>query len=508
MIEDSLAKRYGFKLGSSIVALPLSLAQQWFVMRALGPSDYGRYCYLNSFFTEVIAFFDSGTSMGFYVKLCARPKESSLVVFYWYLLLTLSGTLVALVMLFRLPGWGQWLWPGESGYGIILALLYAVGIWVGNIAGKIADAYGQTRLGEKMRLISKIGGLGVMALLFFASSLTLHALFILQITATIVPLWLLHRDMDSSDYKLVPPFSLQRGEINKYGREFWTYSHPLLTYSLLSMIAAIADRWLLQFFSGSAEQGFYGMALQIGSFCLIFTSAMLPLLARDFAKADQDRNLALVSESFERSVPRFYAIAAFLGVFMAVEADHIILVLGGENFSNAGIATALMCLYPIHQTCGQINGTLFYSTGQTHLYRNIGLFSIALGFILTVWLLGPARFGGLALGSVGLATKMVLSQVVVVNVQLWVICRQLNLSFWRLLRNQTVTLLMFSAIAIAARGAGECIVMISSARLIAACLVYVIISMLCVWMLPRIFGLSRDDFQGLFSQVMRRRNNA
>ena len=274
------------------------------------------------------------------------------------------------------------------------------------------------------------------------------------------------------------------------------------------MIAAIADRWLLQFFSGSAEQGFYGMALQIGSFCLIFTSAMLPLLARDFAKADQDRNLALISENFERSVPRFYAIAAFLGVFMAVEADHIILVLGGENFSNAGIATALMCLYPIHQTCGQINGTLFYSTGQTHLYRNIGLFSIALGFILTVWLLGPARFGGLALGSVGLATKMVLSQVMVVNVQLWVICRQLNLSFWRLLRNQTVTLLMFSAIAIAARGAGECIVMISSARLIAACLVYVIISMLCVWMLPRIFGLSRDDFQGLLSQVMRRRNNA
>lgn len=502
--EDSLVKRYGFKLGASMISLPISFAQQWFVTRAMGPSDYGRYSYLNSFFTEVIAFFDSGTSIGFYTKLCARPNETGLVTFYWCLLFALSGTLFALVALIILPGWGQLFWPAESGSAVILALLYAVGIWVGNVAGKIADAHGQTRIGEKMRLISKFGGLGAIALLFLASKLTIDALFALQIAATTLSVWLLDREMKSKDIQLAPRFSLQREEFKKYGREFWKYSHPLLTYSLSGMIAAIADRWLLQHFSGSAEQGFYGMALQIGSLCLMFTSAMIPLLARDFSKADQDRNLAIISSNFELSVSRFYAIAAFLGVFMAVEADYIILALGGERFSNAGVATALMCLYPIHQTCGQINGTLFYSTGQTRLYRNIGLFNIALGLILTVWLLGPAQIGGLSLGSVGLATKMVVTTVVAVNVQLWIICRQLNLSFWRLLRNQTLSLLGFSVIAVAARGAGECIFMIASARLIVASLIYVAVSLSLVWILARSFGLDRGDLEELLSRVIRK----
>jgi O-antigen/teichoic acid export membrane protein len=100
--EDSLAKRYGFKLGASLLGLPLSLAQQWVVTRALGPAGYGSYSFLNSFFSEVIAFFDSGTSAGFYAKLCGRPEEKGLVAFYWKLAGAITAVLfigVAVVLL-------------------------------------------------------------------------------------------------------------------------------------------------------------------------------------------------------------------------------------------------------------------------------------------------------------------------------------------------------------------------------------------------------------------------
>ena len=43
--------------------------------RMLGPANYGSYSFLKSFFTQVVNFFDSGISAGFYSKLSQRPDK-------------------------------------------------------------------------------------------------------------------------------------------------------------------------------------------------------------------------------------------------------------------------------------------------------------------------------------------------------------------------------------------------------------------------------------------------
>lgn len=362
--EDSLAKRYGFKLGASLLGLPLGLAQQWVVTRALGPSGYGSYSFLNSFFTEVIAFFDSGTSAGFYAKLCGRPTEQGLVASYWRLAGAVTGILFVGVAVVLLVGLAPWFWPAQKSRSVLLALFCGIGIWLTLIAGKIVDAHGCTTRGEKARLLYRLVSVALVGLLFVSGLLTLDSLFLLQGGLAAFLLYLWQRALRQAGFSLAPRLALMPGETRQYGREFWEYSHPLLIYSLVGTFAAVADRWLLQRLAGTIEQGFYGLALQIGSFCFLFTSAVVPLLARDFAQAHQSGESQRIALGFKHHLPRFYAIAACLGVFMAAESDHIAAIVGGDEFAHAGTATALMCLYPIHQTYGQISGSFFYATGK------------------------------------------------------------------------------------------------------------------------------------------------
>ncbi|GAH85102.1 unnamed protein product, partial [marine sediment metagenome] len=64
--EDSLKKRYFFKLCANLIGLPISIVIQSIIPRGLGPSAYGDFTFLTNFFTKVTGFFDAGTSIAFY----------------------------------------------------------------------------------------------------------------------------------------------------------------------------------------------------------------------------------------------------------------------------------------------------------------------------------------------------------------------------------------------------------------------------------------------------------
>jgi hypothetical protein len=111
----------------------------------------------------------------------------------------------------------------------------------------------------------------------------------------------------------------------------------------------------------------------------------------------------------------------------------------------------IMAFYPIHQTYGQLSGVIFFATGRTALYRNIGVFAAMLGIPLAYVLVAPARLHGLELGASGLAAKMVVYQILVVNIQLYFNARMLDLKFGRYLVHQIGSLMAFIVVALAAR---------------------------------------------------------
>ena len=108
--------------------------------------------------------------------------------------------------------------------------------------------------------------------------------------------------------------------------------------------------------------------------------------------------------------------------------------MGGESFKGAAvIPIALMSLYPIHQTYGQLNSAVYFATGRTKLYRNIGLVIKIFGLFVVYLFLAPKAQLGLNMGSTGLALKMVIVQLVGQNILLWFNTGFLKISFMKLL---------------------------------------------------------------------------
>lgn len=295
-------------------------------------------------------------------------------------------------------------------------------------------------------------------------------------------------------------WKISKDQVLAYAKEFYQYSHPLFVYALVGLIVGILDRWLLQVFSGSVQQGFYGLSYQIGAVCFLFTGAMTPLITREFSIAFAKQDLNQMAHLFRRYIPLLYGIAAYFSCFIAMQAENVAYLFGGAKFHDADLVIAIMSFYPIHQTYGQLSGSVFYATAQTGLYRNIGITFMIIGLPITYFLIAPVDMLGLNAGSAGLAIKTVLITFVAVNVQLYFNSKFLKLSFWKYLAHQLVCiscllLLAFISLMIVDSLQISSIIVIN---FLLNGIIYTISVAGLTYVFPALFGLKRKDIRSFF----------
>src|SRR5687768_11985257 len=102
--EDSLRRRYAFKLANNVVGSALDLVAVAVIPRSLGPAAFGDFNFLSSFFSQVVGFFDGGTSTAFYTKLSQRPRDVGLLKFYWFYGAGIAVAVALLVVAARASG--------------------------------------------------------------------------------------------------------------------------------------------------------------------------------------------------------------------------------------------------------------------------------------------------------------------------------------------------------------------------------------------------------------------
>ncbi|MBI1388564.1 MAG: hypothetical protein GC154_08960 [bacterium] len=293
----------------------------------------------------------------------------------------------------------------------------------------------------------------------------------------------------------------------EYALEFITYTLPLLTYSFIGMFENILERWMLQSFSGSAEQGFFGLSNRVGEICFLFTGALTPLLLREYAKAFGARDFDALRSLFKRYVPFFYCLSCYFAVFIAMQSAKISLFLGGEKFREADWAMAIMAFYPLHRTYGSLSSNVFFATNQTKLFRNISIISQSVSLPAAYFLLAPASMFGLNLGSTGLALKMVLVQCFSVNLQLWFNCRYLKLPFMKFVFHQIYSIAVFAVPSYAAIRLAEYMIQNDILSFLTSGFIYSILSVLIVYFLPGLIMMSaaeRDEYVSLILSRIKR----
>ena len=498
----SLAKRYLFKLLANCATVPVYLAMEAVLPRALGPKTYGEYNFALALFQQGMGLMDMGSSTCLYNALSRRQQETGLIAFYGRIALCALVLILAVSLCALHPAIGAWLMPQAPLWLAPLAALWAFLTWLGRILRSVNDASGATVSSELTRAVFSLGGLFLLILLFWTDKLDMHSLFAQQylvLGAMALGFWhVIH-----AEYK---DFSWRLGaeEARAYRREFFDYSHPLFVQALLSFFALSGERWMLQWFDGSVEQGFFALSQKVGMACFLFVSAMTPLVMRELSIAWGQKDLALMGRLITRFAPMLYTVAAYFSCFTLVEARAIVRLFGGEAFTEALIPVQIMALYPVHQTYGQLAGSVFHAAGRTALLRNLTALECLYGFAATWFLLAPADLYGLHLGATGLAVKTVGVQFITVNIYLLLVSRMVPLDYMQNLRYQFVALGLMLSLAFACRestvalgfGTAEDFVRFALSSVIYSCLVVALLMLV-----PRLTGLSRQELRELWART-------
>jgi len=499
---DSLKKRYFYKLGAGLIGTPISVIMAAIVPRSLGPAAYGNFTFLTQFFTKTVGFFDTGTSIGFYTKLSQRLHEKGLIKFYWFFVIFMSFMVIIFVPIVFMFNKQNILWPDQSIKYICMALIFSLFTWYSQIVIKIVDAYGYTAKGEIVRIIRRVIGLVIILALFFIGNLNLTTFFCYHYVCIFIIIIGCRYFFKKNGISLFPKIKLKSGQVKNYIKEFWIYSHPLLTYSFVGLFVGIFDIWILQKIAGSVQQAFYGLAFRISGIIFLFASSMTPLITREFSIAFGNKNIDKMRKLFIRYIPMLYVVVAFFSIFLSVNANTVSLIVGGRKFIHASVPIMIMSIYPMHQTYGQLSGSVFYATVKTKLYRNIGIIMMLIGLPVTFFLLASPKYYGLNLGATGLALKMVLIQFIGVNIQLWFNSKYLKMSFLKFFSHQLYTIVYLAFIAFLSLHLCKVISSNLIISFLANGLFYVIFTILLIYFIPGIISSSRNEINKYFRLIL------
>lgn len=502
--NDTFRKRYLFKVLSNMVILGTGIINQGIVPRALGPIAYGNFNFLVDFYDKLVSIAAMGTQEGFYTKLSKNLKDRKIILFYSYFVALLVFAVFIVVGCIFAAGYGDALWPNQEIKYIWAGAIYAILYFIMSAFHKMIDAYGYSVNGEKVRMLQRIFSTGILIFLYYFNFLSLTEYFIYNyfVFALLIVAWggilwekkILHFER----------LRLLKNEIYLYFNEFYQYCYPLAIYTVVGASRFIVERLMLQHFAGSVQQGYFWLSYNVGTICFMFTSAMTPLITREFAKSFGENDHEKIRGMFFQHSMLMYTLSAYLAVFVFLQAEKIALLFGGDVYQAANISIAIMAFYPIHQTVGQLSGAVFLATEQTKLYTHINIMFMILGIPLAYFLVAPRNQFGLEMGASGLALKTILLQVVVVNIQLWFNARYLKQSYWMYLFHQIYSVVIFIVLGKAIVFAVNSYVHSSAGSFILSGAIYSIVVLTVVFLLPGIIGRTKEEMQSLFVAPLKR----
>ena len=491
-MEKSISDRFLVSLVTNLIRSSVSFATGMLLARWLGPDDYGRMAFLLAAFMAFKQLFDMATSSAFFTFLSQRPRSNQFIRYFWYWVgaqLTLSLLLVVLI----LPeSTLQLVWKGEEKILIVLALVATFmqqHVWV--VASQMAEASRQTIRVQKLNTLVIILHLGVVVSLWLIGELSLPLIFVALIAEWSLAGWIATRmyqygSASNDGYMVDTPQSVFK--------EFWRYCLPFIPYAWLGFAHDFADRWMLQHWGGSSEQAYYAVSQQFAAVALLATTSILRIFWKEIAEAQHKRDSDKVKRLYFKVSRALFFMSAMVAGGLIPWSDEIIMVLLGDAYLAGAITLMIMFLYPVHQSMGQIGGTMLYATEKTRVQVILGLLLMSASIVVVYFMLAPETMSvpGLGLASQGVAIKMVVMQLIGVNIQAYVIARIFGWKydwFYQLAGLSLAVIVGYMAKVVT----GFFLVDFLFVHFVVTGLVYLLMIAGLIYLLPWIAGLSRKE---------------
>ena len=383
----SFTKDLSYKLSTQAISFTVSIVTMGIVARTLGPFSYGIYNFITDFFQKFQKLILAGSMTGYYVKLSKNNDNAFAGSYHLYLffLIPISLFLVLLAFYLNISGF---IWPDKN----LKYILYGCTIVLLSVQNKglssTYDGANETRYFERLLSLSYlINGVSIFALFYF-NYLNLDSYFIfnimLQLSLGLLGIVLALKK------KIIILATDSSKKIYSHLKEIFTFSRPLVFYAIFIFFVGIADRWLIEFFYGSYEQGIFSIAFKLSSLILLLAAPFEKLLLRESSSIAKDKTSLKVF--VETCLPLILFVGIAIASFLSINGDKILILIGGEAYSDAFI-----CLYMLSFAFGlnfathfMANINLAQEKTLTHVFIGVPIYIISLA--LSCYLLIPNDF--------------------------------------------------------------------------------------------------------------------
>ncbi len=412
---------------ANIVRGLLTLLTTISLARLLGVDDYGRIAFLLATFQAIRQLLDPGVSSAFYTFLSQSKRSTRFMASYGLFLLT-KYLLITGVIWFVMPeSWLNYAWRGESRDLLIFALsavLMQFEWWPSTM--QVLESQRRTALAQGLYLlllslqligVFVLNGLGILTI----KSFMLMSAF-LWASGTFMAMLRYHSHSVSRavlDDKLLL-------------KNYLTYCLPLMPLGLLSFLVDFSDRWFLQTFAGSQEQGYFSVSQQIAAVTLLITASLVRVLWKEIAEALHHDRPKQAQVLYNNAKKGLFFVSALIAAGLGPWSGDIVTLVFGPAYELAAPVFMVLIFAAVYQTLGQIEGTLLMASGKTGtgFFFNILIapLGIGLSFLLIAGSDGWALLALPSSGALGLAVKVLVIQVFSVNVLGYLLCQKMT---WR-----------------------------------------------------------------------------
>lgn len=495
-MEDKLSKRYLIKLIANLVSTLAGAGMIAFVPSSLGPLAYGKFIYIQKFFSEFFNFIDMGSSAAFFIKLSAQPKRKELTLFYLVIscLIFFLGLLALIVIaLFELD---SILLPNIEMYYAYLGLFYLFMTWFSIIFIKISDAYAFTLKVEVIKILYKVLSFIFLILLVAYNILDLEMFLWFQIiTIGIYLVFLISFLYRKKNIFIFKKNLLTKLVFKKIFLEFKEFCSPLIIHSLIVVFVNIFDIWILQSVSGTEQLAFYGIAFQISAIGFMVTNAMTPIITREFSKYYELNDINQIRRLFVRYIPMLFSMSTIFAVFIIFQSENILLIFTDRRYEDAKYPLIIMSFFFTYHINIKLIGSLLFAYHKTIVFRNIGVFYMFLGILLSVIFVYLTKSG-----ATGLAIKMLLSQFIGSALIMTYACRLIKLNVYIQFKHQFLVLICFLII-----GYLSFLITFNVENLFINItlysIVYSLILLISIYFFPSLFSLNKKEIMSTLTKL-------
>jgi len=416
--KNNVTERVLITFSSNILKSALNFITTILLARWLGPEDFGGMVFLIGSFAALKPLIDMSSSAAFFTFISQRQRSKKFISYYWFWI-AFQLVLTTTVIFFLIPvSLFESIWDDFEKKLVLLALIAVFmqnTIWADVV--QMADAARQTKKIQIIAISIFLIHFLAVVVMWFVGILAIPLIFGATIIEFGVASWFAFSLYETSS-QAISAGEDQPDYFAKIFKMFAAYCLPFIPYGCLSFMHDFGDRFMLQKWGGSVEQSYFAAAMQISGVVLLITTAILRIFWKEIAEANKSGDLDYVRFLYLKTFRLVYfAGCSFVGLLVPW-TDEIVYLLLGEEYVDGSIALMIMLFYPVHQALGQINAAMYYATENVVPHIAIGSFFMLLGLGASYFALAPqdAYIPGMSLGASGLAVKMVLIQVICVNV--------------------------------------------------------------------------------------------